>query len=113
MTKPKYRKILVYATIISAFLLSGCGLLGGEKKEEIDPPKEVTMTNEEQESVGKTVKEETKKGEKEAAAESTVKTELYLLDKNGLVVSANFESAENGIGGKTSIAALSGKWTCY
>ena len=87
MTKPKYRKILVYATIISAFLLSGCGLLGGEKKEEIDPPKEVTMTNEEQESVGKTVKEETKKGEKEAAAESAVKTELYLLDKNGLIVS--------------------------
>mgnify|MGYP002409258274 CR=1 FL=1 len=86
--------MFAYATIISAFLLSGCGLLGGEKKEEVDPPKEVTMTSEEQGSVGKTDKEETKKGEKEAATESTVKTELYLLDKNGLVVSQTLNLAK-------------------
>lgn len=75
---------LVSAFLVSTVLLSGCGLLG-EKKQEIDPPKEVTYTDE-----GESVKEESKAdqkttGEKEAV-ETSLSTELYLVDKNGYVV---------------------------
>lgn len=86
MSKSKYKKILASAAIITAVFLGGCGLPGGEKKEEIDPPKEVTMTKEDPESVTKKASPQPANGEKDAAAEETMKTELYLIDKNGLVV---------------------------
>ncbi|MBB6445641.1 GerMN domain-containing protein [Bacillus benzoevorans] len=86
MSKSKYKKILVSAAIISAVFLGGCGLLGGEKKKEIDPPKEVTMTNGEQEPAAKNAEPKSTNSEKDAVAEETIKTELYLIDKNGLVV---------------------------
>lgn len=86
MAESKYRKILASVVIISAVFLSGCGLLGGDKKEQIDPPKEVTMTNKEQETVSKDDASKTANKKKDAAVEDTVKTELYLIDKNGLVV---------------------------
>ncbi len=88
----KYKMIIIL-TIVSAITLSGCGLFGGETKNQVDPPKEVTYTDD-----GKEVKEETNASEKEKetagqedAIESTLKTELYLLDKNGLVVPQTIE----------------------
>jgi germination protein M len=88
----KYKMIIIL-TIVSAITLSGCGLLGGETKDQVDPPKEVTYTDD-----GKKVTEETNASKKEKetagqedATESTLKTELYLLDKNGLVVPQTLE----------------------
>lgn len=68
--------------IISSVLLSGCGLLGGEKQEKIDPPQTVTYTDE------GTITEETTGEESvdKEVVEGAIMTELYLFDKNGYVV---------------------------
>ncbi|WML30524.1 GerMN domain-containing protein [Neobacillus sp. OS1-32] len=68
-------KILGYTILTSAIVLSGCGLLGGETKQKIDPPKTISVAD-------------PKESKKTAAknTENTVKTELYLIDKNGYVV---------------------------
>jgi germination protein M len=77
------RTTILSSVIISSVLLSGCGLLGGEKKEEIDPPQNVTYTDDGAEITEETTGEEVVDQE---AAEGSVMTELYLLDKNGYVV---------------------------
>nr|WP_152681187.1 GerMN domain-containing protein [Neobacillus vireti] len=59
-------------------MLSGCGLFGGETKKKIDPPKTVAIGD-------KNASKETAAKEK-GQVENTVKTELYLIDKNGYVV---------------------------
>jgi germination protein M len=76
------RTTILTTVIISSVLLSGCGLLGGEKKENIDPPKTVTYTDD------GTITEETTTEEvvDKEVTEDTIMTELYLLDKNGYVV---------------------------
>jgi germination protein M len=70
---------LISAVVVSTFLLSGCNLFGSEIQKKIDPPKDVTIT-----------KDSSTKA-KEASAnnadvQETVKTELYLIDKDGYVV---------------------------
>ncbi|MGJ7920508.1 GerMN domain-containing protein [Neobacillus sp. LXY-4] len=80
------RALLFSAVFIFATLLTGCGLLGGEEKKQMDPPKEVTY-----EDSGKAGTEETSATKKQSAKEKsakekTVLTELYLLDKEGYVV---------------------------
>lgn len=70
-------KPLVTVMLASTLLVSGCGLFGGENQKKVDPPKSVTVTDK------KTTEETTAKKE-EAANE--VKTELYLIDKDGYVV---------------------------
>jgi germination protein M len=77
MSKNK-SKILVTTVLTSTVLLSGCGLLGSETQKKIDPPKSVTIKED------KTSKETTAK--ETAKVENTVKTELYLVDKDGYVV---------------------------
>jgi len=76
---------VISAVLVSSVLLSGCGLFGGGEKAKIDPPKTVSYTDEAQ-----TVSEETAGTEKEAADEKavteTIQTELYLINKDGLVV---------------------------
>lgn len=76
----------VSAVLVSSVLLSGCGLLGGEEKTQMDPPKEVSYVEEGDKSVvtEETTDVETTAGEE--AAEVSVMTELYLIDKNGYVV---------------------------
>lgn len=91
MPKRKYKTTLVSSIVASAMFLSGCGLFGKEKVEEMDPPQEVTYTDEEME-----VKEEDKSAEQETAGEEAVvenslKTELYLVDKNGYVVAQTLD----------------------
>jgi len=86
MAKINYKTALVSTVAASAMFLSGCGLFGTEKKEQIDPPKEVTITDEEMEQTEGTNPVDKETTGEEAAVESTLKTELYLMDKNGLVV---------------------------
>lgn len=78
----------VSAVLISSVLLSGCGLLNSEEKKKIDPPKEVTYEENGDTNVSKETTAENKDaaGENEAA-DQTVMTELYLIDKEGFVVS--------------------------
>ncbi|AZU63537.1 GerMN domain-containing protein [Neobacillus mesonae] len=68
-------KILGYTVLTSTIMLSGCGLLGGETKQKIDPPKTISVADQ----------KESKKSKAEKT-ENSVKTELYLIDKNGYVV---------------------------
>lgn len=76
---------MIWATIIlaSTMWLAGCGLFSTKEKTQIDPPTDVSLVNDESalnETSGKQVK-----GDK-ANVEGKVKTELYLIDKNGYVV---------------------------
>ncbi|MDF0726719.1 GerMN domain-containing protein [Cytobacillus sp. S13-E01] len=79
-------KAKIAATVVaSSVLLSGCGLFGGEPVvEEIDPPQEVTLTNDETSTTETTTGESTETVDE--ATTETVTRELYLVDKNGMVV---------------------------
>lgn len=81
------RTTIFTSVIISSVLLSGCGLLGSEKKEEIDPPKTVTYTDDGTVTEGSVAEE----GVDQEVAEETIGTELYLFDKNGYVVPQTLE----------------------
>ena len=70
--------ILVSAMFASSVLLSGCGLFSTETEKKIDPPKSVSMDNSKKESKETVAKTED--------AQNTIKTELYLINKNGYVV---------------------------
>ena len=59
-----------------------------------------------------TEKQDTKQEEKEAV-EETIKTELYLIDKNGYVVPQTLEFTKNNFYRYTSIGIFSEGWTCY
>lgn len=82
----KYNKQIAITVIASSMLLSGCGLFNAEEAtKEIDPPQDVTLTENEE------VMEE--EGEKNAgqdvkSEEATEKmaSQLYLIDQNGFVV---------------------------
>jgi germination protein M len=73
--------------LIIPLLLSGCGLWG-EEVTEIDPPQDVETVGED-ESLDQQPKEQNKEGETSSETDDksaeTMKTELYLLDKEGLV----------------------------
>ncbi|WP_462412421.1 GerMN domain-containing protein [Neobacillus sp. Marseille-QA0830] len=71
-------KILGSTVLTSSLLLSGCGLFGAETQKKIDPPKTVSV--EEKKDTGK------KESQNTENTENTIKTELYLMDKNGYVV---------------------------
>ncbi|NRD76039.1 GerMN domain-containing protein [Bacillus sp. BRMEA1] len=69
-------KILGLSVLTSTVLLSGCGLFSTETEKKIDPPKTVTVVD--SKAQDKTAKNNNTK--------NTVRTELYLIDKNGYVV---------------------------
>lgn len=83
------QQLIVPIVLISSLFFSGCGLIGGEKKStKIDPPEDVTFVNEEEikiteENNGLNMEG---LGDGKEVSTDTVKTELYLLDKNGYVV---------------------------
>ncbi|KAA9023172.1 GerMN domain-containing protein [Niallia endozanthoxylica] len=93
MSKSKYKKTLASTVVAASLLLSGCGLFGMEEKEKIDPPEEVTYTEEQTEVTEKTTNNEKEAADQtqEAETSETVKTELYLVDKNGYVVPQTLE----------------------
>jgi germination protein M len=88
----KYKRLSVLGVMAFALLLSGCGLLDSEKVDGIDPPQEVTYTDEEVTEQTNTDLEEKEayRTDKETVAD-TVPIELYLLDKDGYVVSQTLD----------------------
>lgn len=70
-------KILGVTVLTSTVLLSGCGLFNVETEKKIDPPKTVTIVDN---------KANMKTTANKDNAANSVKTELYLIDKNGYVV---------------------------
>lgn len=84
---------LTWATagVVFSLLLSGCSLSGGEKKNnEIDPPKDVSYTDEANKSETNSENSSNTDGTDQQAAE-TVMRELYLIDENGMVVSQSLK----------------------
>jgi germination protein M len=93
----KKAKVSIAVTVLaSSVYLSGCGLLSFGDKEKIDPPQDVSYLKE-GEKVDTAKKEEDGKetASKEEAVEKTVMTELYLIDKNGYVVSQSLPLPNN------------------
>lgn len=84
----RHTKKIAVAVIASLMLLSGCGLFGGEETtKEIDPPQNVTYTDENLDKLKEVdVKQVSDKEANSEKATETVKSQLYLIDKNGLVV---------------------------
>ncbi len=85
------RIALVAMILAASAFISGCGLLN-KGKEKIDPPKEVSFLKEGEElEATPELEEEAAEGEEAEAAEEgnhdTVMRDLYLIDKNGYVVS--------------------------
>lgn len=89
MSKNKKAVVVTAATLATTVFLSGCGLFGGEEKKKIDPPQDVTLM-ENGEALDENVTTETKENGKEAV-ETSIQTELYLIDKDGYVVSQTME----------------------
>ena len=80
----KVTRITAASTILaSSVLLSGCGFFGADKKA-IDPPKDVSTVEDQAALEKETGAEAAEEGTAENA--ESVKTELYLIDKNGYVV---------------------------
>ena len=87
----KIRKVTVTTMILAASVwLAGCGLFQGGEKNQIDPPKDVTLVDDQSALKEVNTDEKATEGDKKAV-ESTVKTELYLIDKNGYVVPQTLE----------------------
>ncbi|MFC5735342.1 GerMN domain-containing protein [Cytobacillus gottheilii] len=80
---------IVSAVVVSSALLTGCGLFGGDEKEQIDPPQSVTYTED-----GEVITEETAGAGEEVEEVSSLQTELYLVDKNGYVVPQTLQLPE-------------------
>ncbi|KMY54946.1 sporulation protein [Bacillus sp. FJAT-27231] len=73
----KKKTAAVAVILISSVYTAGCGLWPEEKKEKIDPPQSVVYTD----------SLTSEGGQKAAQNKNMVMTELYLIDKNGYVVS--------------------------
>lgn len=79
----KKSKVTIAVTLLaSSVYLSGCGLLGGDKVEKMDPPKKVTSLKS-----GESIKEDGSKKAGAVSKKDAILTELYLIDENGYVVS--------------------------
>lgn len=74
------KAVLATAFLVSSIALSGCGLFGAETVKKIDPPKSTSYTKDS--GLASSIKDNAA-----PETEGTVKTELYLIDKNGFVVS--------------------------
>ncbi|WP_053367313.1 GerMN domain-containing protein [Bacillus sp. FJAT-27245] len=74
------KTVLASAVLVSTMALSGCGLFGAETVKKIDPPKSTAYTKDS--GLASSIKDNAA-----PETEDTVKTELYLIDKNGYVVS--------------------------
>ncbi|ASV68789.1 MULTISPECIES: GerMN domain-containing protein [Cytobacillus] len=91
MSLNKKATIAVSAVLVSSALLSGCGLFGGEEKEKIDPPSEMSINNEDANVETEETTGEESGAADEAAETTTIPTELYLIDNNGYVVSQTLD----------------------
>ncbi|RLQ98017.1 GerMN domain-containing protein [Falsibacillus albus] len=81
----KRAKATIAITVLaSSMYLSGCGLFGGNNKEKLDPPQDVSYLKE-----GKSVDASADKNSNKAT-EKAIQTELYLINKDGYVVAQTF-----------------------
>ncbi|RFU71534.1 sporulation protein [Peribacillus saganii] len=80
------RGTIAGSILASSVLLTGCGLFGGEEVKKIDPPKAVTYVDDAKELDTNGDNGKTGQIANKEAGQGTVKTELYLIDKNGYVV---------------------------
>lgn len=79
----KYNKPIAITVIASSMLLSGCGLFDADKAaKEIDPPQDVTLTEDTDQLEAESKAEDVKSEE----VEEKVTSQLFLIDKNGFVV---------------------------
>lgn len=79
----KYNKQIAVTVLASSLLLSGCGLFNAEEAtKKIDPPQDVTITEEGAGAETENSVEDVKADQ----AEETITSQLYLIDKSGLVV---------------------------
>lgn len=85
----KAKVSIAVSVLASSVYLSGCGLLSfGDDKEKIDPPQDLSYLKEgEKVDTAKGEEAEKEVNKEEEANAETVMTELYLIDKNGYVVS--------------------------
>ncbi|GIN86760.1 spore germination protein GerM [Heyndrickxia sporothermodurans] len=91
----KTKATVAVTLLASSVYLSGCGLFGKEKLEKIDPPQKVSSLKN-----GESLKEGNKK-QSTVDQQNSIMTELYLIDKNGYVVSQTLPlPKENGIASK-------------
>ncbi|PLR75360.1 sporulation protein [Bacillus sp. V3-13] len=89
MSKHK-KTTFVSAIFLSSVFLSGCGLFGGGEK--IDPPQEATYGEEaETDESAETGDQTEKMADDKEAAETTVPTELYLIDEKGYVTAQTLD----------------------
>lgn len=87
----KIKKVTVIIMILASVVwLAGCGLFEGGEKNQIDPPKEVSLVEDQSALEEAKTEEKVVEGE-QATEEPRVKTELYLIDKNGYVVPQTLE----------------------
>lgn len=85
------KSTIVSAVLVSSVLLSGCGLFGSGGKEKLDPPQAVTYTDDEASITEETTGVEKENAGNEEAVTETIQTELYLINKDGLVVPQTLE----------------------
>ncbi|MBT2688132.1 GerMN domain-containing protein [Bacillus sp. ISL-47] len=85
------KSTIVSAVLVSSVLLSGCGLFGSQGKEKVDPPKEVTYSDEGGKVAEETNGTEMETAENEDGVVANLQIELYLIDKNGYVVPQTLE----------------------
>lgn len=69
-----------------SLILSGCSLTSGEKKK-IDPPQDVSYLKEDESTTITEEKDKALETDNQLEKEAAVMTELFLIDKNGFVVS--------------------------
>lgn len=87
----KVKKVTLATTLLaSSVWLAGCGLFGGDEKSQIDPPKDVSLVEDEA-ALEETAGDGKAENSNDEAVEENVKLELYLIDKNGYVVPQTFE----------------------
>ncbi|WP_313800757.1 GerMN domain-containing protein [Cytobacillus sp.] len=87
------KSTIVSAVLASSVLLSGCGLFGSGGKEKVDPPQSVTYTDDDTAVTEETANTETgtDTSGSEEAVNGKIYTELYLINKDGLVVPQTLE----------------------
>jgi len=92
MSTNRKTTLVTASALATAVFLSGCGLFGGEEKKQIDPPQDASYLEEsEMDMVEETTGADAETEGTEEAVETTVPTELYLIDKNGYVVSQTMD----------------------
>lgn len=83
----KFAFLLLLSLLL--FIIAGCGLIGKNKEVDIDPPKDVSLVdeNEDGELADDSEKEESAKTSEENTANAEkVKRQLFLIDEKGMVV---------------------------